>query len=77
MLITIKYFGQIAEVTQKNEEQIETSASHISELLDALNQKYKELKNKDFQIAQNQELVATETKLSGAEIALLPPFSGG
>ncbi|GAL71552.1 MoaD/ThiS family protein [Jejuia pallidilutea] len=77
MLITIKYFGQIAEVTQKDEEQIETSKGSILELLSTLNAKYSDLKHKEFQIAQNQELVNLETKLTGAEIALLPPFSGG
>ena len=77
MLITIKYFGQIAEVTQKEEESLEFSGVLISELLEHIYSKYDALKNKDFQIAQNQELVSLETELSGKEIALLPPFSGG
>ncbi|GGD11556.1 MoaD/ThiS family protein [Hyunsoonleella pacifica] len=77
MFITIKYFGQIAEVTKKHEEQLEVSEGAVSELLDALNTKYSNLKNKDFQIAQNQKLVSLDAKLTGAEIALLPPFSGG
>lgn len=77
MLITIKYFGQIAEVTQKEEEQLKVSKGSVSGLLNTLNTKYSDLKNKDFQIAQNQELVDLDTELTGAEIALLPPFSGG
>ncbi|MFD2726332.1 MoaD/ThiS family protein [Hyunsoonleella rubra] len=77
MQITIKYFGQIAEVTQKEAEQLEVSKGKISELLNILNSKYDGLKHKDFQIAQNQELVTKETVLTGQEIALLPPFSGG
>ncbi|TGV01485.1 MoaD/ThiS family protein [Flavivirga rizhaonensis] len=77
MLIRIKYFGQIAEVTQKEEESLEFSGVLISELLEHIYSKYNTLKNKDFQIAQNQELVSLETELSGKEIALLPPFSGG
>ncbi|GAA4270107.1 MoaD/ThiS family protein [Hyunsoonleella aestuarii] len=77
MLITIKYFGQIAEVTQKEEEQLEVSKGSVSGLLNTLNTKYSDLKNKDFQIAQNQELVDLDTELTGAEIALLPPFAGG
>jgi len=32
---------------------------------------------KDFQVAQNNEIVTKETLVSGTEIALLPPFSGG
>lgn len=77
MQITIKYFGQIAEVTSKEGESIEFSGSLVSELLETLNVKYNELKNIDFQVAQNQELVSIETKLTGGDIALLPPFAGG
>ncbi|APY12626.1 hypothetical protein BWZ22_15970 [Seonamhaeicola sp. S2-3] len=77
MLITVKYFGQIVEVTNKNEETLEVSGTQVSDVLNTLNKKYNQLKNKDFQIAQNHELVALETKLTGAELALLPPFAGG
>ena len=77
MLIKIKYFGQIAEVTQKEEESIEFSGALISELIAQLYEKYAPLKNKDFKVAQNQELVTLETELSGNDIALLPPFAGG
>lgn len=77
MLINIKYFGQIAEVTQQDEESFEFSGSLISELLEVLLSKYSALKTKDFQIAQNQELVTAKTEITGQEIAILPPFAGG
>jgi len=77
MLITLKYFGQIAEVTQKEEEQLNVTVASISELLELLHSKYNGLKNKDFKVAQNQELVSIDTKITGDEIALLPPFAGG
>jgi len=77
MQINIKYFGQIAEVIKVQEEQIECSGSHISELLAVLYLKYEALKTKDFQVAQNQELVSEHTELTGETIALLPPFAGG
>ncbi|WP_445732454.1 MoaD/ThiS family protein [Mariniflexile sp.] len=77
MYIKVKYFGQIAEVTQVEEETLEFSGGLISELLELLYSKYNQLKSKDFQVVQNQELVSVETKLTGKEIALLPPFSGG
>lgn len=77
MNITIKYFGQIAEITQHDEESIAFSGSSVSELLELLYTKYKALKGKDFQIAQNEELVSKEHKVSGDEIAILPPFAGG
>jgi molybdopterin synthase sulfur carrier subunit len=77
MLITLKYFGQIAEAIKKDEEQLEIVEGSVSELLEQLYSKYDVLKHKDFQVAQNQELVTLDTKLTGADIALLPPFSGG
>lgn len=77
MRITLKYFGQITEVTEKQEEQIEIEAQVIAELLELLYSKYEGLKSKDFQVAQNQELVINTAEITGAEIALLPPFAGG
>ncbi|WP_158849355.1 MoaD/ThiS family protein [Algibacter sp. L1A34] len=77
MQISIKYFGQIAEVTQVNEELIEFLGGDVSELLKVLYSKYENLKHKDFQVAQNQELVSGNTEITGADIALLPPFAGG
>ncbi|WP_298496252.1 MoaD/ThiS family protein [uncultured Algibacter sp.] len=77
MHINIKYFGQIAEITNTEEESLELNGRLVSELLEILNQKYNKLKSIDFQVAQNQELVSIETELTGAEIALLPPFAGG
>ena len=77
MNITIKYFGQLTEITHLDEESIEFEGTHIYELLDVLYRKYNTLKTKDFKVAQNQELVDKNTTLTGEEIALLPPFSGG
>ena len=57
MLVTIKYFGQIAEVTQKNEESFAFSGDLVSDLLNSLYEKYSALKSIDFKVAQNQELV--------------------
>jgi molybdopterin synthase sulfur carrier subunit len=77
MQLNIKYFGLIAELTLCNEETLEFSNTTISELLETLYNKYPELKTKDFQVAQNQEIVFNDTNISGEELALLPPFSGG
>lgn len=77
MIITIQYFGLIAEVTNQTEETIDFSGRLISELLESLYSKHPDLKNKDFQVAQNQELVSESTEITGQELALLPPFSGG
>lgn len=77
MQLTIKYFGMLAEITQRKEEAMEFEESTISDLLDTLCIKYPKLKEKSFQIAQNKELVTKETKVQATEIALLPPFAGG
>lgn len=77
MQLNIKYFGQISEITEINEECIEFSGNNVSDLLEVLHSKYKNLENKDFKVAQNQELVSEATKISGQDIALLPPFAGG
>lgn len=77
MKITIKYFGLIAEETQCEEEIIDFSGGEVGEFLKILHSKYPELKNKDFQVAQNQELVSLKTRVTGQELALLPPFAGG
>lgn len=77
MQLNIKYFGPLAELTETNEEEIQFSGSTISEVLEYLFIKYPELKHKDFKVAQNQEVVSKETRVSNEDIALLPPFSGG
>ncbi|MDP5229184.1 MAG: MoaD/ThiS family protein [Cellulophaga sp.] len=77
MTIEINYFGMIAEVTGCNSERMSVSEGAISDLKGMLVGKYPALKNKDFRMAQNQELVSEDTLLTGQEIALLPPFAGG
>jgi sulfur-carrier protein len=77
MKLNIKYFGLLAEVTRCDEETITFSKSSVLELLDVLFEKYPNLKDKDFQVAQNHEIVSMDNLVNSNEIALLPPFSGG
>lgn len=77
MSITIKYFGLLTDITGKNEELYEFEYSTVSQLLESLYRKYPELRSKEFQVALDKELVDSEAQLTGSEIALLPPFSGG
>jgi molybdopterin synthase sulfur carrier subunit len=77
MNLNIKYFGLLAEITQCPEESLEFSKTRVSDLLEELYKKYPGLKEKDFQVAQNLELVSKDANLISTEIALLPPFSGG
>jgi len=77
MQLQIKYFGLIAEITNCDQEYFDFSKSNISDLLDDLFIKYPLLKNKDFKVAQNHEIVSNDCKITNSEIAILPPFSGG
>ncbi len=77
MDLKIKYFGLLAEITLCNEEVLEFSETTISEVLEVLHNKYPSLRDKDFQVAQDLEIVSKDSIVSATEIALLPPFSGG
>lgn len=78
-MITIKYFGEIAETTNCHEEQFMLEQSNFSELMLNLNKKY-QLDQHDIIVAINQERVDdyhTITLKNNDEIAILPPFAGG
>jgi molybdopterin synthase sulfur carrier subunit len=77
MKIKIKYFGMLVEKVNMEEEIITFSGETISDLIETLTEAYSELSTCEFQIAQNQSIVTPSEKVTGAEIALLPPFSGG
>ena len=77
MQLNIKYYGLLVEATNCNEEDVDFSKSSITELLNILFEKHPDLKGKDFQVAQNQEIVSKNSIVSKSEIALLPPFAGG
>lgn len=77
MRLTIKYYGMLTEVTRCTEETIPFSGTHISDVVAMLSARHTELKNKNFQVAQNNELVSLEDQLTHNEIVLLPPFAGG
>ncbi len=77
MNLNIKYFGLLVEVTQCSEETLAFSKTTVSELLNILFKKYPNLKDKDFQVALNNEIVSKDTLITANELALLPPFSGG
>ena len=80
MTITVKYFGLVADITQKKEEQlfIESEAMTLKEVQSKLEEQYPELKNTTYSFAINQSLSQSNEALKdNDEIALLPPFAGG
>jgi molybdopterin synthase sulfur carrier subunit len=76
MTISINYFGMLAEITRCESEQLDLSGT-IADLKKLLLSKYPEFHQKDFRIAQNEELVEDQTLINGTLIAVLPPFAGG
>jgi len=77
--ITVKYFGVIAEITQKDQEVIKLQEDQkTQDLQKKLLGQYPNLKDSVFQIALNQQLTNSNKTLQHLdEIALLPPFAGG
>jgi len=79
MIITLKYFGQLAEILHKQQEemQIELPLS-ISALRKIKETEHPSLAKSDYRIAVDQVLVDDDFEINtAAEIAFLPPFAGG
>lgn len=76
-MIRIKAFGIIADKIQTAELSLE-GIPNTDTLLGYLHQQYPELKHMKFSIAVNKKQAVGNTAIPhGAEVALLPPFSGG
>jgi molybdopterin synthase sulfur carrier subunit len=80
MMITLKYFGLLVDITQKKEEifLIEEPQVSVSFLKSKLETVYEELKNTPYTIAVNQEMSSLDYGINDRDvIAFLPPFAGG
>jgi molybdopterin converting factor small subunit len=77
MKIKVRYYGQLTDITQKSEEIVEVSASTVEEFKKKLIQLHPKLKNRTFQVAQDNAIQADKDPLKALTIDLLPPFSGG
>lgn len=75
--IKVIAFGMIAEKLKTNQLDLEYMPD-TEVLLGYLYQQYPELQHAKFSIALNKIMVVGKTIIPvGAEVALLPPFSGG
>jgi sulfur-carrier protein len=75
--MNIMVFGQLEDITGSSVVSIENSAD-TEMLLQKLYAQYPLLKEKKFLIAVNQKIATEKTQIGdNAEVALLPPFSGG
>jgi molybdopterin synthase sulfur carrier subunit len=78
-MIAIKYFGAIAEKTNRQGEEVSVSNLSLHQLLASLEQKY-QLNQLSFSVAVNQKIVQDTVNYilkSNDIVALLPPFAGG
>jgi molybdopterin synthase sulfur carrier subunit len=75
--IKVIAFGMIAEKLKTNQLDLEYMPD-TEVLLGYLFQQYPELQHTKFRIAVNKKMAVGKTVIPiGAEVALLPPFSGG
>jgi len=80
MVITFKYFGLIADITQIQEEiiTVEENTIVLSILKSRIEDKYAELKNNNYTIAVNQSMSSLDILIKNNDvIAFMPPFAGG
>lgn len=77
MSITIKIFGQLAEIVGSNEWHVQ-DASDTNFIKERLISDFPKLKNFPFAIVVNKKFVNQNQKIqTGDVVALLPPFAGG
>lgn len=73
----IKIFGQLKDIFQEENIHLK-SANNVEELKTQLHRLYPGLSQKSFVVAVNRKITHENIPLHpDAEIALLPPFSGG
>jgi molybdopterin synthase sulfur carrier subunit len=80
MIITLKYFGLLADITQLKEEQFtfDEETISVSVLKSKIESSYQNMQNTTYTIAVNQTMSDLQTKIKDQDvIAFLPPFAGG
>ena len=80
MEITVKYFGIIADITQKKEEVIfvDDETNTLKKMQLKLEISYPKILVINYSIALNQKFLQNDISLKNNDIiALLPPFAGG
>ena len=80
MEIIVKYFGIIADITQKKEEvfYLEEELNTIKNIKSKVEIKYPKILVINYSVAVNQKFLQNDVLLKNNDIiALLPPFAGG
>lgn len=74
----LKIFGKLTDIFKTDEYEFPYNPACVSELRSQLYEKFPEMKETTFLIVVNGMKAENEHLISGeAEIALLPPYSGG
>ncbi|MFD2037471.1 MoaD/ThiS family protein [Belliella marina] len=77
MKLTVRVFGRVSEEIGEAEFSIENTGN-VSSLRDGIIALYPAIKDLKFAIAINHQLATDSDAVpEGAEVALLPPYSGG
>ncbi|AID42107.1 MULTISPECIES: molybdopterin converting factor subunit 1 [Bacillales] len=73
------YFAEIKDILEKTSEEIDLSYDiTVDEFLTDLFERYPQIKDKQFQIAVNEEFVQYDDIVHPNDtVALIPPVSGG
>ena len=80
MILNIKYFGVLADITKKKEEQLVLDESNltVNSLKSKIESVYQELQKNSYSIAVNQTMAGMDVTVKDQDvIAFLPPFAGG
>ena len=79
MIVNIKYFAALREITGKSDQAYETKATIVSELFAELNSEYQFPIEKDLlKVAINERYETFESPITdGDTIVFIPPVAGG
>ena len=80
MIVTLKYFGALTDITNKKEEilLLDDADLSVAFLKSKLEFDYKGFQNINYLVAINQALSKLDSKIKDQDIiAFLPPFAGG
>lgn len=80
MIVTLKYFGLLADITRLKEEQFtfDEETVLVSALKSKIESSYPKMQNTVYNIAVNQTMSDLKTVIKDNDvIAFLPPFAGG
>ena len=75
--MVVKIFGQLSDVIGSNSLEV-NGITNTDDLIKNLQLQYPALADSKYRVAVNRNIIQSNTELqTGAEVALLPPFSGG